>query len=358
MAGKSWVKVMAVMIFASGLVLSCGKPAGRDSEPARAEIQMTEQAQAQTVRAMLPDDIAQARDRWSEKALAWVAVQLAEFPPATVRQPMRKLALTTLDDVLHLIPAPETRPVADFLQRQVELALAGIDGPPPSSGAKIWKLYNDGFVVRTSDHIYGFDINPGVGKAVMTSDQMARLAGKLEVLFISHRHGDHANAEFADLMLEQGKTVVINPDIWPDKSGGKGKLLRIGGDMSDEAAGIMFEVFPGHQSDIPNNVYLVTVDGVKVMHTGDQFSKYDLDGWINEFSDSWRVDVLLPNCWTLEIGRMVESIAPKVVITGHENELGHTVDHRESFSKTYRQNEGLSAPYVVMTWGEMYEWKP
>jgi len=34
-------------------------------------------------------------------------------------------------------------------------------------------------------------------------------------------------------------------------------------------------VFPGHQGDIQNNVYLVKADGVSVMQTGDQSNPAD-----------------------------------------------------------------------------------
>ncbi|MBW7996308.1 MAG: MBL fold metallo-hydrolase [Candidatus Glassbacteria bacterium] len=334
------------------LLTACGEPADRCAAPSRAEIE------AMQAGPMLPPGVVAMRDRWIRASLAWVAEALAEFPPDTAREPVRRLALAALDDPLHLADAPGIAAVADFFLYQLDRALAGIEGPAPTGGAEIWKLYNHGFVVRTAGHCYGFDIFPGAGEVAMTQPLMARLADALEVLFISHRHGDHASREFASLMLQRRKIVVVHPEIWSDDPPGDGELIRIDGGRSERAGKISFTVFPGHQGDIPNNVYLVMADGVGVMHTGDQHSRLDLDGWIADFPDSLNVDILLPNCWTLDIRRMVESIAPEVVVTGHENELGHTVDHRESYAKSYRQLEGLSRPYVMMTWGEKYSYRP
>ena len=44
--------------------------------------------------------------------------------------------------------------------------------------------------------------------------------------------------------------------------------------------------------------------------------------------------------------------------TGHENELGHTVDHREPFWLTYDRIEGAEAPFLLMTWGESFYYRP
>jgi len=350
------IGVSVVLLFAAVIVAGCGNQAGEKKTAAPAGAK-SEQA-VPYHEATLPPEIAAMRDRWAGATLDWVAGVLKASPPDTVRRPRRELALVSLDDVLHLTGAPQMAAVAAFFSSQTELALKEIEGPAPQSGARVWKLYNHGFVIRTAHHCYGFDIVPGVDETSMSGEQMGRLADMLEVLFISHRHGDHADGKFAQMMLDRDKTVVINPNVWEDKRPSTGKLIRIGGDRSGAVNGIKFEVFPGHQENIPNNVYLVTADSVNVMHTGDQYSRSDLEDWIKDFSQSWHVDILLPNCWTLDIGRMVSEIAPRVVITGHENELGHTVDHRESFAKTYLQLVGLRAPYVVMSWGEMYQWNP
>jgi len=62
----------------------------------------------------------------------------------------------------------------------------------------------------------------------------------------------------------------------------------------------------------------------------------------------------MPNCWTPEIIRMADGMKPSIIITGHENELGHSVDHREAYWLTYDHTVDCPYPVLVMTWGESY----
>ncbi len=76
----------------------------------------------------------------------------------------------------------------------------------------------------------------------------------------------------------------------------------------------------------------------------------------------------MPNCWTSDIVRVVKGFNPALVITGHENEMGHTIDHREPYWLTYQRREGsdrfggsselgYNTPLILMTWGESYHYK-
>jgi len=117
-------------------------------------------------------------------------------------------------------------------------------------------------------------------------------------------------------------------------------------------------VYPGHQGELPNNVTVVTTPEKTVLcHTGDQLNDADLS-WIDRIREHHRVDVLMPNCWTTDIVRMTDGIDPAVVITGHENELGHTIDHREPNWLTWRRYSKGKPPLVLMTWGESYRYEP
>jgi hypothetical protein len=54
---------------------------------------------------------------------------------------------------------------------------------------------------------------------------------------------------------------------------------------------------------------------------------------------------------------MIRGFSPKLVITGHENELGHSVDHREPFWLTYDRLHESPAPFLMMTWGESFHYR-
>jgi hypothetical protein len=47
-------------------------------------------------------------------------------------------------------------------------------------------------------------------------------------------------------------------------------------------------------------------------------------------------------------------VNPKLILTGHENEMGHTVDHREDYTQTYNHLFGVPYPFIVMAWGESF----
>jgi hypothetical protein len=68
--------------------------------------------------------------------------------------------------------------------------------------------------------------------------------------------------------------------------------------------------------------------------------------------------VLMPNCWATDIVRLADGFRPKLIIPGHENEMGHTIDHREPFWLTYNRLSKSPYPLMVMAWGEKYHYLP
>ena len=63
-------------------------------------------------------------------------------------------------------------------------------------------------------------------------------------------------------------------------------------------------------------------------------------------------DVLMINCWANSLYEVIDGFDPKWVLTSHENELGHTIDHRESYWTSYDKLSKVSRPHCLMTWGE------
>jgi hypothetical protein len=106
------------------------------------------------------------------------------------------------------------------------------------------------------------------------------------------------------------------------------------------------------------NVYAVTTpDGMTVAHTGDQYNKEDFE-WINTVKDQKpAIDALIINCWSMDIAEAIKGFNPRYVLTGHENEMGHTIDHREAFWLTFQKLQSVTHDYVVMAWGEWFSFK-
>lgn len=67
--------------------------------------------------------------------------------------------------------------------------------------AKIWLLYNMGFVVKTPSGCFGIDINHRGAE---------QFEPYLDFLCITHKHGDHFNTKLMEAMHAHGKPVVSN----------------------------------------------------------------------------------------------------------------------------------------------------
>lgn len=309
------------------------------------------------------------RDRmvaWMEGTLTWVDGALTQNPPAWPEPAIRRQALFMLDEPLHVLSAPVEPCLNAFLNRRIERVVAEIEREVVTSGMTIWKLYNHGFVVKTPEVTIGFDLHRGPFESFsIASDVFDRLLAVTQVLFISHAHSDHADADAIPRMAEMGRPVMVPPGLLeddpifprltqPERHGAQANRLALDG------AEIAYRVYPGHQgNELLNNVYLVDLPGgLQVMHTGDQANGDDFQVWIDQVHTQAHVDVLLPNCWSSNLPRLIAGVAPRLVMTGHENEMSHPVDHREAFSKTYGHIAGERTPVLVMAWGERYHYEP
>lgn len=307
-------------------------------------------------------------DVWIGETLGFVDRALCDSPSSEKNASIREAVLRILDYPMHVNRSsrPErenygtawSQAVGDYFQRVLSRAIEGIAVAKVEEGLAVWKMYNMGFVVKSKNRTVGFDIHPG---NVQTASKLSRaqqetLADELDILFISHIHGDHLNDAFIQLMLESGKKVVLPAPIRPELE--HRNLVRLYDDYRKETvlSGIQIRCFPGWQSrDTPMNVYAVTLDGHTVSHNGDNCRR-DIYSEIPKHS---QVDILLANCWS---GYPVyrKATQPKLTITGHENELAHTVSHRESFLKTFTQLAEIGNPPTVriLQWGESIVWQP
>jgi L-ascorbate metabolism protein UlaG (beta-lactamase superfamily) len=226
-------------------------------------------------------------------------------------------------------------------------------------------------VVKTPSVTIGFDIQRGLPKVegfTLSQELIQPLIDAVDVLFISHIHNDHADELVAELFLAQNKPVVTPPDLWPD-SPIYAKIIHPQRDadliqeirLPSKGFSLKTVTCPGHQGDnILNNVYLVfSPEGMVFSHTGDQ-SNLDDFKWIDQIGDHYAVDVVMTNSWSVYPGlRLANGFRPKLIIPGHENEMGHTIDHREPFWLNYqRLGDSVSFPWVQMAWGEKFHYFP
>jgi L-ascorbate metabolism protein UlaG (beta-lactamase superfamily) len=315
-------------------------------------------------------------NRQAEAFLNQAQTTLVGFPPQYPEPRERFLALLLLDAVLHDVHAAARPPVKKFFHARMETALKELETTRGESGARIWKLYNMGFIVRTKTATIAFDLVRGDSarnrEFALPADLMNHFVDQCDALFISHRHGDHVDEGVAQRFVEQGKPVVAPPQVWAGKPIHT-SLTHLKREAHTEQAlpiqkgkrELKVVVFPGHQEveQIENNVSLViTPEGLSFAHLGDQINEAPFLAdypWIDEVARHHHVDVLLPPCWTNEILRIANGFHPELILPGHENELGHPIDDRVPFwgdseflQLTYPELKRSAYRVIVMTWGE------
>jgi L-ascorbate metabolism protein UlaG (beta-lactamase superfamily) len=288
---------------------------------------------------------------------------LTENPPVVGAPMARKLALYNLDAMLHEVKYDNTEPFCNFIDSRIGKVIEDMKSPV-KRGVKIYKIYNDGFVVRTKSANIAFDVVRGAckGQQLLSDEQVDAIVDKCDVLFLSHNHGDHVDKYVVNRFIEAGKPVIAASEILPDLEGvthyrSESQILdKVVKLKSGEE--LQVKIFPGHQSPMMCNIYVVTTpDKYTVAHTGDQYDKNDME-WIAEIKDKApKIDALMINCWSYQIADAIKGFDPRYVLTGHENEMGHTIDHREAFWLTFQKLEPVQHDYVVMSWGEWFSFK-
>lgn len=306
-------------------------------------------------------------NRQAQASLDLVTEALNKYPPQIPEPLERRLALLMIDGIMHEEHAAQHPSVQEFYHACMSRALTEMENNKVKEGAMVWKLYDHGFVVRTASVTLGFDLirgnSAGAEGFAVNDDLMERIVDQCDIMFISHRHGDHADQWVAQAFLNQAKPVVAPFDIWinSDIHANMTHLKREAHTiqtlpLQDDQQKLRVVIYPGHQDDFNNNVSLIfTPEGMSFCHTGDQSNRSDFF-WIDEVAQHHKVDVLMPNCWTTDISRMVRGFKPKLVITGHENEMGHSIDHREPYWLTYDRIQNVNCPLVLMTWGESFHY--
>jgi len=293
---------------------------------------------------------------------------LRKLTPDTTRLEDRKLPLFALDALYHDERTDGSEAEKIFFEKRYKDILTALMLPANKDQLVVYKLYNHGFIVKTATVTFAFDVVSGPffdGKRfpLMEESTFHQVLDQVDIFFVSHFHGDHADEQVRDYALKKGKAVVVPPGLWENQGDlvkhWRGQQVQaFSYPLKKKGGSLSVHVLPGHQGDkVLNNVYVVTTpEGYAVAHTGDQANDQDLE-WIGKVKEQVKTDILLVNCWNTQIPAVVEGLAPRLVIPGHENELGHSIDHREPHWLSYQHLAQSKVPYIIMTVGEQYRYQ-
>ena len=201
----------------------------------------------------------------------------------------------------------------------------------------IFKVYNMGFIFRSQGQAVGIDLQWSGDRK-----QMEELVSHLDVLFVTHPHGDHYGTELLETMLDVGKPVVLPCDILPQNDSPLKIIVGNDNPYGMTVGGIDFKSMMGNQGKrIPCNVYMISVGGWNIAHNGDN-AVPEAEAYLSKE----RVDVLVSACWNgiRETSDRVKANPENsgcFWLSAHENEWRHTVDHRESYEELFRAEDRL-----------------
>jgi len=316
------------------------------------------------------NDIPGFLNQQHEYSLAAAVSILAQNPPVLNAGQERDAAFLLLDNVFHEADAAKRPAVQRFFIERAQSVANALTQTKVDQGAVIWKLYNHGFIIRTPSATIAFDLVSGRHfedpDFVLPNDLVEELARQCDVLFISHLHDDHADPYVAERFVRNGKTVCVPQGLWKDQSFVEGLLCleRTGEEVQSlpirgGTDTLRVIIYPGHQGELLlNNVTLVTTaEGLTFAQIGDQSNDKDF-AWIDQVAKAHRVDVLMPNCWSPDLSRLIRGFDPVIVIPGHENELSHSVDHREPYWLDGQRMGEEAKKAILMAWGERYTYPP
>ncbi len=275
---------------------------------------------------------------------------LLNNPPNTGDLAIREETILALDDILKDDSSRTAQSVIDFYDFMMEKVNTELQDPV-SAGASIWIMYNRGFVIKTPQVVFAFDLVHGWISALP-----AELIRQIEVLFISHKHMDHYHRSVADTVTAYGGYVVV-----PSEDSYMGNVPMAAGDGLT-ISGLRIKAHYGLHS-VPVRIYEVTTpNGLKLLHTGDNQTSVTLP-------DVDSLDVLLLNAWVNESGQTsamagmrncIDRVNPTVMIPGHIQELHHDYVPGVSSSRVPYEwafevdDVPLTAEVQVMAWGEKY----
>lgn len=317
--------------------------------------------------------------------------RIVSTPPGGAAEDRRTLLLGFDDFIAGNFPTAVTTQteVTKLLELRTRRAVEEIRAAKvPEGSMRVWYIYNMGVVVKTADATVGIDV-----AGTYEAPSIADVGGLLDILIITHPHGDHLDPAVAVAAAKAGAKIVVAdekvrlddsnpPGVVRDPAGTSMVKLLTGSELAAQALvgvkpgetievkGVRITAIPAEhsfpnspESKIPVDWFYVEVSGFGVLHTGDGSFPGDKPDFTGK-----RVDLYLVHYVDGLYAEDYYKLAPqsRVLVPLHLHEIGHGKDilSYAMFKNALEQERGghlwlehvtpqdTGVRYVPMIWGE------
>ncbi|MCQ2119653.1 MAG: hypothetical protein MJY84_07005 [Bacteroidales bacterium] len=235
-------------------------------------------------------------------------------------------------------------------------ALDWLASPAPAPGElQVCEFYNMSCLLRTSSRTLAIDV-----RWDGTAEEAFEIARKSDIFFLSHPHLDHYNPAMLEALGKAGAAMVLPSDVFPEYSGMDKIVVDAPWDQPVSVRGVDVQIVRGDQGKgFPNNAYLLSFDGWKVLLPGEN-EHPELYAPLKGFPAP---DLILFPSWN-GLDRMLGIVRQMpghvdggtVCVPGHENEiLFHGINHRESYRELFQRPDRLGSDAVKKGFKVMLE---
>jgi L-ascorbate metabolism protein UlaG (beta-lactamase superfamily) len=267
-----------------------------------------------------------------------IMTNLWYHPPNIGDPALREQTILELDGMLNAFPVNTASDVKKFYKFM--MLKANSEFKQTIAGESIQMMYNHGFIVKTAQVNFAFDLVTYL-ESLPLLDELFR---EIDVLFVSHEHGDHYSQQIKNIVLANGGYVIVPSEF----TNIVGNMIGMAPGDSLNLMGLTIKAYFGLHN-APVRMYEVTTPGgLKMLHTGDNQTTATLPA-----IDS--LDVLLLNAWlgVFEMRHALNILSPEIMIPGHIQELGHPT--RVPYQWAYEVDDvPVPSEVKVMTWGERF----
>lgn len=270
-------------------------------------------------------------------------------------------------------------PFWQAVEARLAKAIEGIAAEPADAPPTAWQLYNDGVVLTVDGLAIGLDVYPFPRRFGWpdSADLTGRLASRLDVLFVTHRHPDHYDKALVRACLERGKPVVLPAPLaadWPDfktvLAADDGLQFNVVG--LDVTARRGFHVWRATMDEVPLVYYeVVCPGGFTFLFVGDLDYSKTLEKTAGRDIDLFFLPWRHPNeahepghaAQTATTFDAVQSalgkIRPRALLFEHLAELEHVYDgFPASYDIALDLKARVGVPSELLFWGERIAVKP